>query len=182
MSCIGVSIFRLVCKVGGSYVPLLSWYTHILLPPTGWSLGQMRARSRRVLNVLHNGSDIEARFSSWVGTPGKIADGWPTVPVSYKKNFNVIDRFNKMLSSLPFHFDMRHWRGRIINTLVTMSLCNAWVLWQSRLTEGSRVPLTTLQESETSLRHFVQEVAQGFAKELPPSRLGQHLDRSSIAK
>ena len=180
MSCIGVSIFRLVCKVGGSYVPLLSWYTHILLSPTGWSLGQMRARARRVLNVLHNGSDIEARFSSWVGTPGKIADGWPTVPVSYKKNFNVIDRFNKMLSSLPFHFDVHHWRGRILNTLISMSLCNAWVLWQSRMSEDRREPLTTTSENEQSLRSFVREVARGFAAELKATPMGKNRDRSSI--
>ena len=138
---------------------------------------QMRQRAERIVTVYFLGSDIDERLASWSGTSRSLDDGWPIVPCAYKKHFNDIDRFKRMLSCLTSPFALHEWRVRVLNSMIAMPLYNAWVLWLSHMTEDRRQPLTEEEQEMSQLRVFVEEVAHGLAADLKPTPLGQHRHR-----
>ena len=142
-------------------------------------LEAFRKRATLLLELEKGDIDEKQRVLDWVGPPANLRESYPQTHGTYKASFNLIDRFNKMLSSITRRYVCTNWRAKYLSTYVAMSLCSAWVLWMRFNQVDGSPPDTHNDAEELNLRGFLNEVVKGWANELPPTPTGRNRNRAT---
>lgn len=109
--------------------------------------------------------------------PGECKRGSPRHPAAkrYKAMYNLIDRFNAMLTQIKYPFKTAGPAGKLLTGYVSMGVVNAFVRWKHDHRE--RMHDVSDYDLEVKLREFCLRAARTIADKLGPTPTGEHTTR-----
>lgn len=104
--------------------------------------------------------EMKASFATYISSTGSTLQGIrPTINQHYAKTFNMVDRFNWLLSSIAYKPRCSDQEFCWLINLILLSVVNTWVLWVDWNTSEVN------EEDPEELRRFVLLLAEGLLKE-----------------
>ena len=128
--------------------------------------------ARRRLRIVRERASVLDELNEFCEDTASSADRENMLSDEYRAHFNMIDRFNAMIARLSPKHTTKDWTWRLVCGVVSMALCNAWVLWLGEHESRPRLSEESPQDDEERLPMFVQGIAEEWAAQLTSRPLG----------
>lgn len=138
----------------------------------------MRDRIRDIVRVARQCRAGSFRAEPFFSSDPRKADhhgNRHVIAVTYKRHFNLCDRFNRQLALIAYPFKTNGAAGKVLIGYVQFALVNAHVLYLHDRRRRPKVGDDAV--SLLSLRDFCEHVARDLSSELGPTPTGAHTSR-----
>mmetsp|Transcript_9901 Transcript_9901/g.31399 ORF Transcript_9901/g.31399 Transcript_9901/m.31399 type:complete len:334 (-) Transcript_9901:121-1122(-) len=136
------------------------------------------AVARRRLRIVRERASVLDELNEFCQDTASSADRENMLSDEYRAHFNMIDRFNAMSTRLSPKHTTKDWTWRLVCGVVSMALCNAWVLCLGEHESRPRLSEKLPQDDKERLSMFVQGIAEEWAAQLTSRPLGAPLRKA----